>query len=265
MVQATLSWPLDSAQQSLLARLFYHTVSDNSAGDHGVGNPSLEVDGPDACPPPPELTFVLPREYGPPAFIRAISNARKMEVYTQDGDYCGIAEREDHEESLFAHTLNFDDHHQPSSSSYTLKFLLPSGSRNRFLLASVDVFAPLATDHAQPAIPSLASLAGGAGGLDMSNVRKMLNSLDLPVSPAALQVLANIESRQQQQQQRTASALSSAGAAGNAAASMILDANARLQQMDGKIDALQRHFDARFDKLESTLATLIEILSQEQE
>ncbi|KAJ3144138.1 hypothetical protein HDU89_008952 [Geranomyces variabilis] len=271
MLQATVSWPLDTEQQSLLAHLLHHTTSLSDANGQNEDNQTLIVEAPDVCPPPPELALVLPRGNGPPSFIGAISNARKMEVYTQDGEYCGTAEavaepnQPDDKKIVFSHALHFDDDLKPSSSSYTLKFLLPKDCRNRFLLAAVDIVAPSTTDHAQSAMPLLSSLAGGAGGLDMTSVRKMLASIDLPLSPAAKHLLANVETQQQQQQQGSFSGLLGAGAAGNPIVSMVLDANARLQQIDNKIDDLKRHFDARFDKLENALASLVEILSQDQD
>ncbi|KAI8589011.1 hypothetical protein BDZ88DRAFT_169388 [Geranomyces variabilis] len=271
MLQATVSWPLDAEQQSLLAHLLHHTISLSDANGQNEDNQTLIVEAPDVCPSPPELALVLPRGNGPPSFIGAISNARKMEVYTQDGEYCGTGEavaepNQDDKEFVFSHALHFDDDLKPSSSSYTLKFLLPKDSRNRFLLAAVDIVAPPTTDHAQSARPSLSSLAGGARGLDMTSVRKMLASIDLPLSPAAMQLLANVETQQQQQQQQgSSSGLLGAGAAGNPIVSIVLDANARLQQIDNKIDDLKRYFDARFDKLENALANLVEILSQDQD
>ncbi|KAJ3169166.1 hypothetical protein HDU88_000959 [Geranomyces variabilis] len=272
MLQATVSWPMNAEQQSLLAHLLHYTTSLSDANDPNDYDQTLIVEAPDVSPPPPELALILPRGNGPPSFIGAISNARKMEVYTQDGEYCGTAEalaeadQEDDEEFMFTHALHFDDDLKPSSSSYTLKFLLPKDSRNRFLLVAVDIVTPPTTDHAQSAMPSLSSLAGGAGGLDMTSVRKMLASIDLPLSPAAMQLLANVETQQQEQQQQgSSSGLLGAGATGNPIVSMVLDANARLQQIDNRIDDLKRHFDARFDKLENALASLVEILSQDQD
>ncbi|KAJ3146442.1 hypothetical protein HDU86_008494 [Geranomyces michiganensis] len=280
MLKGSLSWPLDAAQELQLSRTFYDNCKGPDALDPFPKAASEDVLVVEAPVPfcAPELTLDVDRNVGPVLCITTLSNARNVEVYTKEGDYCGTALRVSpipDARGLCGHVLRLTE--QVSRSHvYVLRFLLPKGNRDRFCLSIIEVSAPPAPPLLRSPLP--APPLAGLGGLDMSAVRQMVASLDVEVSSAAMQLLSNVEMQQQRQHTASAALISAAGNAAvsetfanqlpNERAAPKLDGHTAglvLKQVDSKIDALKRHFDARLDKLENTLASLVEILSQEHD
>ncbi|KAI8919419.1 hypothetical protein DFJ77DRAFT_277739 [Powellomyces hirtus] len=160
--------------------------------------------------------------------IKILSNARHVEVYAGD-EYIGTGSNVhsvDLNTAWICHSLNPDEHLPPKA--YTVKggkFILPKNERQELRVYRIEIqqSTALALSSTKRSTDDYASNA-----FDMSQVRKMLGSLDVPISSAAMRLLEDVENQQSSSQQ-----------AGNPLLAMMMAGSVRLPSVSAAVREVQ--------------------------